>query len=66
MKKIFARIVVERYIDKYQIFIKNCKKDIIADGYRTIVALCDNDERDFYREKGYRVGKKCDQDVLIV
>lgn len=40
------------------------EKDIIADGYRTIVALCDNDERDFYREKGYRVGKKCDQDVL--
>lgn len=41
------------YEELYQVL----EKDIIADGYKTIFTLCDNDERGFYYEKGYRVGK---------
>lgn len=48
----------------YEELYEVLEKDIIADGYRTIFALCDNEERDFYHEKGYRVGKEHDQDVL--
>ena len=49
------------YEELYQIL----EKDIIADGYKTIFALCENDERDFYHEKGYRLGKERDRDMLI-
>lgn len=48
------------YEELYQVL----EKDIIADGYKIIFALCDVDERDFYRDKGYRVGKERDQDTL--
>ena len=48
------------YEELYQIL----EKDIIADGYKIIFALCDDAERDFYHDKGYRVGKERDQDTL--
>ena len=48
------------YEELYQVL----EKDIIADGYKTIFTLCDNDEKDFYHEKDYRVGIERDQDVL--
>lgn len=48
----------------YEELYEVLEKDIIADGYKTIFTLCDNDERGFYHEKGYQVGKERDQDVL--
>lgn len=48
----------------YEELYEVLEKDMIADGYRTIFTLCDNDEREFYHKKGYRVGKEYDQDVL--
>lgn len=40
------------------------EKDIIADGYKTIFVLCENDEHGFYHGKGYCVGRERDQDIL--
>lgn len=48
----------------YEELYEVLEKDIVADGCRTIFTLCDNDEREFYHKKGYRVGKEYDQDVL--
>ena len=41
------------------------EKDIIADGYKTIFVVCDEDESDFYKENGYIIGKERDTDKLI-
>ena len=56
----------EEYDEKavYKELYEVLEKDIVADGYKTIFTLCDNDEREFYHEKDYQVGKERDQDVL--
>lgn len=49
----------------YEELYEVLEKDIIADGYKTIFTVCDEEESGFYKKNGYAIAEERDADRLI-
>lgn len=57
----------EEYDEKaaYEELYRVLEKDMIADGYKTIFAVCDEEESSFYKNNGYIIAEERDADRII-